>query len=69
MIRVSVEVRTGCTCFQVGIQAESVARSLEIADVLYPDADVRALFPVDLEDSAVRESGVVTGISSGIVVA
>jgi len=47
MVRVSIRIREGASCFDVSVQAQSIPRAVEIAADRYPDADVRVSSPID----------------------
>jgi hypothetical protein len=47
MIRVSIRIREGASCFDVSVQAHSIRRAIGIAEALYPNADVWVSFPID----------------------
>ena len=55
MVRVSIRIREGASCFDVSVQAQSIRRSLEIAADRHPNADVRVSFPIDAEAFFVEE--------------
>ena len=57
MVRVSIRVREGASCFDVSVQAQSIRRAMDIAAALYPGAEVRVSFPIDAEAFFVDESG------------
>jgi hypothetical protein len=47
MVEVSVEVCSGDSSFMTAVRAESIQRADEIARNLYPDSDVKVVFPID----------------------
>ena len=49
MVRVSIEVDSGAARFGLAVRAESIRQALSIAEVLYPGADARVVFPIDPE--------------------
>jgi hypothetical protein len=49
MIRVSVQVRSGAARFSVAVQAESIARALQIVKRYNPGKDCQVVFPIDPE--------------------
>ena len=49
MIRVSVAVSTGTTRFKAEVRAESIEDAVRLAAGIYPDGEVRVLFPIDAE--------------------
>jgi hypothetical protein len=49
MIRVSIRIREGASCFDVSVQAQSIRQAVSIVAALYPNADVRVRFPIDAE--------------------
>ena len=57
MVRVSIRVREGASCFDVSVQAQSIRRAMDIAAALYPGAEVRVSFPIDAEAFFVEETG------------
>ena len=57
MVRVSVRIREGASCFDVSVQARSIRQAVGIAVARYPGADVRVSFPIDGEAFFVEEPG------------
>ncbi len=49
MVKVSIEVRNGVTCFAVAVRAESIRRALSLVGERYPKGDVGVKFPIDPE--------------------
>jgi hypothetical protein len=47
MVRGSIRIREGSSCFDVSVQAQSLRRAVEIAADRYPNADVRVSFTID----------------------
>jgi len=56
MIRISVRVSSGTTCFRVAIQAESIEQALEIAERQNPGNECEVTFPIDPESFFVEDS-------------
>ena len=56
MIRISVRVSSGTTCFRVAIQAESIEQALEIAARQNPGKKCEVTFPIDPETFFVDEA-------------
>ena len=56
MIRISVQVSSGTTCFRVTIQAESIERALEIVARQNPGKKCEVTFPIDPETFFVEDS-------------
>ena len=56
MIRISVRVSSGTTCFRVAIQAESIEQALEIAARQNPGNECEVTFPIDPETFFVEDS-------------
>ena len=56
MIRISVRVSSGTTCFRVAIQAESIEQALEIAARQNPGKECEVTFPIDPESFFVEDS-------------
>ena len=61
MIRVSVAVSTGAIRFKVELRAESIEDAVRLATAVYPDGEVRVLFPIDPEAFFMEESAPVLG--------
>ena len=57
MVRVSIRIREGTSCFDVSVQARSIRQAVGIAVARYPGADVRVSFPIDGEVFFVEEPG------------
>jgi hypothetical protein len=57
MVRVSIRIREGASCFDVSVQAQSIRQAVGIAVARYPGADVRVSFPIDGEVFFVEEPG------------
>jgi len=57
MVRVSIRIREGASCFDVSVQAQSIRRAVDIAAARYPAADVQVSFPIDAETFFVEEPG------------
>ena len=57
MVRVSIRIREGASCFDVSVQAQSIRRAAEIAADRYPNAGVRVSFPIDGEAFFGEEPG------------
>ena len=55
MVRVSIRIREGASCFDVSVQAQSIRQAVGIAVARYPGADVRVSFPIDGEVFFVEE--------------
>jgi hypothetical protein len=55
MVRVSIQIREGASCFDVSVQAQSIRRAAEIAADRYPNAGVRVSFPINAEAFFVEE--------------
>ena len=55
MIRISIEVKSGATGFEVASQAESIAGALEMAKRHNPGKECRVVFPIDPEGFFVGE--------------
>ena len=49
MVKVSIEVRSGSTRFQVAIRAESFQRAVELVRERFPNRDARVSFPSVLD--------------------
>lgn len=56
MIKLSVEVRSGATRFDVAVQAESIQRALGVVTRRYPAMTCRVKFPIEPEDFFVMGS-------------
>ena len=55
MVRISVEVKSGSTTFQVAVQAQSIERALHIVQSQYPTKECKVRFPIDPEAFFVKE--------------
>jgi hypothetical protein len=55
MVRVSIEVRSGATCFRVRVQASSIERAASLMQRLHSASNVRVLFPIDPEGFCVED--------------
>jgi hypothetical protein len=55
VIRVTIEVWDRATRFRVVAQAKSIREAASIAAARYPNAEVRARFPIDPESFFVEE--------------
>ena len=63
MIRVAIEVvSSNAASLRVSIQAESIRRAVSVVETLYPKADVRVLYPIELEAFFVRDTAALTGM-------
>jgi hypothetical protein len=56
MIRISVQVSSGAARFKVAVEAESIARALEIVARQNPGKDCEVMFPIDPEAFFVEDS-------------
>ena len=61
MIRISVQVSSGTARFRVAIQAESIARALEIVARQNPGEACEVTFPIDPETFFVEDSVAAVG--------
>ena len=59
MVRISVEVKSGTTTFQVGVQAQSIERAFKIVQSQHPTKECKVRFPIDPETFFVKEERVV----------
>jgi hypothetical protein len=57
MVRVSIRIREGASCFEAAVQAQSIRQAVGIAVARYLGADVRVSFPIDGEVFFVEEPG------------
>ncbi len=55
MVKVSIEVRSGAVRFDVAVRAESIRRTVSIAEGRYPERNVRVKFPIDPEGFFVED--------------
>jgi hypothetical protein len=55
MVKVSIEVRSGATHFDVGVQAESVQRVMSLVRERYPKGSVKVKFPIEPESFFVED--------------
>ena len=55
MIRISVQVRSGAARFEVGVEAESIERALEIVARQNPGKECEVTFPIDAETFFVED--------------
>ena len=55
MIRISVQVRSGAARFEVGVEAESIERALEIVARQNPGKGCEVTFPIDPETFFVED--------------
>jgi hypothetical protein len=55
MVKVSIEVRSGATHFDVGVQAESVQRVMSLVRERYPEGSVKVKFPIEPESFFVED--------------
>jgi hypothetical protein len=62
VIRVSVEVHRGVTCFTASVCAESIEQALNVVRARFPGAEATVAFPIDPEAFFVRERALVAGI-------
>jgi hypothetical protein len=62
MVKVSIEVRSGATHFDVGVQAESVQRVMSLVRERYPEGSVKAKFPIESQSFFVEDPSAPTGI-------
>lgn len=46
MVKVSIKVQNGASCFNVAVQAESIERAASIVGGTNPDNDVQVKFPI-----------------------
>ncbi len=66
MVKVSIEVRSGATRFEVAVRASSVQRALSMVEGWYPGDHHRVKFPVDhypesfLAEDLVTQAGMVS---------
>ena len=61
MIRVSVAVSSGADRFKADVRAESIEDAVRSAAAIYPDGEVRVLFPIDPKVFFVEEYAAVLG--------
>ncbi len=64
MIRVVIEVWNGATSFSVVAQAKSLREAVNIAAVVYPNAEVRVKFPIDAETFFIKDASARVEIAS-----
>ncbi len=62
MVKVSVEIRNGATCFAVAVRAESIRRALGLVRERYPKGVVGVKFPINPEGFFVEEPAARAGI-------
>ena len=62
MVRVTVEVSDGATCYGVAVQAESIRQAVEIVKGLNPGSDFRVRFPIDSETFFVIDRAATAGL-------
>lgn len=55
MVKVSMEVRSGATHFDVGVQAESIQRAMSLVKERYPEGIVKVKFPIEPESFFVED--------------
>jgi hypothetical protein len=58
MVRISVEVKSGTTTFQVAVQAQSIERALQFVQSQYRTKECKVRFPIDPEAFFVNEERV-----------
>jgi hypothetical protein len=56
MIKVSVEIRSGTTCVEAAVLAESIVQALNLTNTHYPGCETKLLFPIDSEVFFVKNS-------------
>ena len=49
MVKVSIEVHSGTSCFAVAIKAQSIQQALSIVAARHPSSTTRVRFPIDPE--------------------
>jgi hypothetical protein len=62
MVKVSIEISSGATRFEVAVRAESIERAVGLVAERYPKADARVSFPSDPEGFFVEDPAIRTGI-------
>jgi len=55
MVKVSTEVRSGAARFDVGVQAESIQRAVNLVRARYPKGSVKVRFPIEPETFFVED--------------
>jgi hypothetical protein len=64
MVKVSMEVRSGATHFDVGVQAESIQRAVSFVQERYSKGSVKLKFPIEPESFFVEDLTAARGIVS-----
>ena len=62
MVKISIEVSSGATRFEVAVRAESIERAVGLVAERYPKRDAWVKFPIGPEDFFVEDPAVRTGI-------
>jgi hypothetical protein len=62
MVKVSIEVRSGAARFDVGVQAESIQRAVDLVKGSYSASDVKVVFPIDPEGFFVADALAAEGL-------
>jgi len=62
MVKVSIEVYSGITCFNVAVQAGSIQRAMSIVKERYPGDYIRVTFPIDPEGFFVKAPAARAGV-------
>ena len=55
VVRISVEVHNGSARLEVVVRAESIRRAVGLVAALYPEGDVRVIFPIHPESFFVED--------------
>ena len=55
MVKVSIEVRSGAARFDVGVQAKSLQRAIDLVAGQYPKGAIPVKFPIEPEAFLVRD--------------
>ncbi len=62
MIRVSIEVDSDAARFELSVRAENIQRAVNIAEVAYPSAEVRVMYPIEPETFFVEDPAAIVGL-------
>ena len=62
MVKVSIEVRSGVSPFDVAVQAESIQQAVSFVKERYSNGNVRVKYPIESESFFVEDPTARTGI-------
>jgi len=65
MVKISIEVRSGAARFDVGVQAESIQRAVDLVKGFYSASYVKVRFPIDPEGFFVEDVFAKEGLIEG----